>query len=135
MPFTKTELAALKHRVSQAFYNGYQIAYAAEYVQKLGNGPPPSGAEPFSAKHILHLIELAEKTPPAPPPASVRVQVTPPIKVVAPEPAESSEPDAVEAQPEAPVEADPANMGTADLSAEAPVDPAPEKPKRTRKKK
>ena len=57
-------LSDLKARIKRAHYQGYKIAYAESYAAELGGGSPPEGVGKFSAEHLLHLIEMAEKGTP-----------------------------------------------------------------------
>ncbi len=81
MSITKDELAALKHRVSQAYHSGYRIANPEDYVAKLGGGKAPEGVVSFSAEHVLYLIEEYEAKAAAPT-APVIVEAAPVIEPV-----------------------------------------------------
>lgn len=61
MNMTDSELAQLKERVRQAYFNNYRIANSAEYIEKLGGGAPPEGSEMFSTAHVMHVLEQYER--------------------------------------------------------------------------
>lgn len=60
MSLSKSEFAALKQRISQAYYSGYLIANASEYAVKLGAAHPPPGVALHSTEHLMYLIEVYE---------------------------------------------------------------------------
>lgn len=53
------ELDALRARVLYAVVHGYKIAYASEYVAKLGGLPIPAGIS--GEEHLLNVLDRLDK--------------------------------------------------------------------------
>lgn len=124
------DLVELRARMLKAHANGHRVAYAAEYVADLGGGPIPDDVEPFSAQHVLYLIERIENPPPlVVEPAPVAAPTPKPVVVEKKEPAREPEAKTVtEPTPEPAPTKEP-------VAEEAPADPATDTaPKKARKK-